>query len=170
MKVKESDLWETPQDLFDSLNAEFLFNIDLSADNHNYKCRRWCQDIFSFEPDGHTTSGFMNPPYSNPYPFVEKALEISEKMLVVCLLKVDPSTKWWALFWDYENHLPKHGVKVRFIQKRLKFERKGVPGKTANFPSCLVIMDRRPMEKIATYPVMFDNDLGIKVGEVTLYG
>ena len=87
---------------------------------------------------------FMNPPYSNPLPFVGQAYELSKTNVVVCLLKCDTSTKSWSIFWDYENHKPKEGVEIRFLPKRLKFEYKGEPGKhAANFPSVIVIMDRR---------------------------
>lgn len=33
---KKSD-WETPQDLFDSLNSEFHFTLDAAASDHNHK-------------------------------------------------------------------------------------------------------------------------------------
>ena len=45
--------------------------------------------------------GFCNPPYSNPKPFIEKAWEDSKHCKIVCLVKCDPSTKWWSTFWDY---------------------------------------------------------------------
>ena len=34
-----TDEWETPQELFDELNAEFEFNLDACADFNNWK---WC--------------------------------------------------------------------------------------------------------------------------------
>lgn len=88
-------------------------------------------------------SAFMNPPYSNPKPFIEKAWEDSKEVRIVCLLKCDTSTSWWSIFWDYDNNKPKDGCEVRFLPKRLKFERNGVPGGTCNFHSVIVIMDRR---------------------------
>lgn len=33
-----SDEWETPQDLYDDLNAEFGFNLDPCATDDNHKC------------------------------------------------------------------------------------------------------------------------------------
>lgn len=50
-------------------------------------------------------SAFMNPPYSNPKPFIEKAWEDSKYCKIVCLVKCDPSTKWWATFWEYNRNL-----------------------------------------------------------------
>jgi hypothetical protein len=50
---------------------------------------------------------FMNPPYSNPRPFIKKAWGDSKYCKIVCLVKVDPSTRWWATFWDYKRCLVK---------------------------------------------------------------
>lgn len=34
-------LWATPQDLFDSLDAEFHFDLDPCADDENHKCEKY---------------------------------------------------------------------------------------------------------------------------------
>lgn len=168
-KEKLSDLWETPLWLFDILNKEFRFNLDLCATEDNAKCSEYFNDIFQpiYLTNRLLQAGFMNPPYSNILPFAKKAWELSESMAVVCLLKVDPSTKWWAVFWDYNTHQPKAGCNVRFLNKRVKFDpppketledylengsdkdkklaRNLLDGKitTPAFPSAIVIMDRR---------------------------
>lgn len=36
--LHESDEWETPQELFDELNAEFAFNLDPCSSDNNAKC------------------------------------------------------------------------------------------------------------------------------------
>lgn len=36
-----SDMWETPQNLFDELNREFNFNLDPCATPENAKCERF---------------------------------------------------------------------------------------------------------------------------------
>ena len=38
MFSRESDEWETPQDLYDSLNLEFKFSLDAAATQENRKC------------------------------------------------------------------------------------------------------------------------------------
>lgn len=116
---KLSDNWQTPQDLFDVLNKEFNFDIDLCATRDNKTCIYYCSDFlndkYRHESDimfGHVSdfqsmiknrhpTCFMNPPYSNPKPFIEKAWEDSKHCKIVCLVKCDPSTKWWATFWEY---------------------------------------------------------------------
>lgn len=37
----KSDEWETPQDVFDALNAEFDFDLDPCATSENHKCDRY---------------------------------------------------------------------------------------------------------------------------------
>lgn len=147
---KLSDSWETPQTLFNELNQEFNFDIDLCATETNKKVEEFSHDIF-IQPKSRLingvkvcyTAGFMNPPYSNPKPYIKRALEISQEFTVVCLVKADPSTSWWGLFWDYTNHKPINGVEVRFLPRRIKFDPpKGFTGvATASaFPSAIVIM------------------------------
>ena len=72
---------------------------------------------------------FLNPPYSNPMPWVEKAIAESKKgKVVVLLLKHDSSTKWYAKLHEAGAHfLP--------IMGRLNFT-----GKVAPFPSVLVVL------------------------------
>ena len=61
--MSNKDDWETPQDLFDKLNAEFNFDIDVCASKENAKCERYYSeedDALSKEWKGYC---FMNPPY-----------------------------------------------------------------------------------------------------------
>lgn len=115
---KVSDGWRTPQWLFNELNREFNFDIDLCATRENSKCNHFCYNYLEsltgskdsncigtlYEDFDHQIvkrSAFMNPPYSDPKPFIEKAWADSKHCKIVCLVKCDPSTKWWATFWDY---------------------------------------------------------------------
>jgi len=160
-KAKLSDSWATPQWLFDKLNREHgPFDIDLCATKENSKCNAhaidYLNDIYIHELSGSFIEGyplselggtaFMNPPYSNPLPFVEKAWEDARFCRIVLLLKVDTSTKWWSVFWDYELNGPKPGCTVQFLPKRVKFDPPvGFDGKSfgPTFPSCVIIFDRR---------------------------
>ena len=36
-----SDEWETPQDLFDDMDAEFHFTLDAAASDENHKCEKY---------------------------------------------------------------------------------------------------------------------------------
>tara|TARA_Y100000004_G_scaffold89474_1_gene100375 strand:+ start:618 stop:959 length:342 start_codon:yes stop_codon:yes gene_type:complete len=72
---------------------------------------------------------FVNPPYSNPLPWVKKAIAASKKMPVVMLLKHDSSTEWFRL-------LHEAGARFLMINKRLKHR----TGKGAAFPSVLAVL------------------------------
>lgn len=113
-----SNSWQTPDWLFDQLNEEFHFDIDLCATKANSKCDDHCLDYlndiayciseefqysFKLATTDWLQTCFMNPPYSNPRPFIEKAWEDSKHCEIVCLVKCDPSTRWWATFWEYDK-------------------------------------------------------------------
>ena len=145
MIKRDSDSWETPQELFGKLDDEFGFDVDICATNENTKKHTYYIDYLTdVISDEYTVPsvGFMNPPYSNPLPFVKKAFsDVLEGKFetIVCLLKCDTSTKTFHVFWDYDRHQPKPGCQVRFIPKRLKFELNGEPSASAMFPSVIVV-------------------------------
>lgn len=41
MFSSDKNYWETPQKLFDELDAEFHFTLDAAADDSNHKCKRY---------------------------------------------------------------------------------------------------------------------------------
>lgn len=146
MYKSEYQAWGTPQELFDELDNEFDFTIDVCADHENAKCffyfskekdcltREWCINGFN-------QNCFMNPPYGREIKkFIEKAyLESSKGNLVVCLVPARTDTAWWSIFWDREKHRPKQNVEVRFLGGRVKFKKDGSIN-SAPFPSAIVIM------------------------------
>lgn len=148
--------WETPQLLYDSFDAEFLFNFDLAASNENSKSYAYYSeqddalkqswDVFSHDsPHKYQTRAFCNPPYSKWQKFVEKAWFethiLNNPVSVVMLLPARTDTK---AFHVYLYNQP--GVEIRFIKGRLKFEiggkpvlnKKGQP-QPAPFPSLVAI-------------------------------
>ncbi|TEB06234.1 hypothetical protein Pmgp_03814 [Pelotomaculum propionicicum] len=158
----ETAEWETPQELFDQLNKEFHFTLDVCATSENAKCTRY----FTQEVNGLSQSWagevcWMNPPYGEPEQpckpkchkkkckkrgfhndryipgvcdWVKKAYEESLKgATVVCLLPARTETRWF------------HGyilgkAEVRFIKGRLKF---GGAKHGAPFPSIIVVLGKR---------------------------
>ncbi len=81
---------------------------------------------------------FVNPPYSNPLPWVLKAITESRKGKTVALLvKHDSSTVWWAKLHEAGAHfLPIIG-RLQFVT--LEGRRKGRKA-AAPFPSVLAIL------------------------------
>ena len=122
--------WGTPQELFDRLNQEFHFTLDVCALPKNAKCKRF----FSPLEDGLSQkwSGvcWMNPPYGREIEkWMQKALHESDRgATVVCLVPARTDTEWWHKY-------ALHG-EIRFIRGRVKFQGASA---MAPFPSAIVI-------------------------------
>lgn len=156
VKKEWGDEWGTPGWLFDQLKEKYNITLDVCASAENTKCRNYFDidyDALSVRwVTGDNGSCFMNPPYSNPRPWVEYAWEQSKTTTVICLLKTDHSTQWWATFWDFETNGPKPGCEVIFLRKRIKFVapeavireafRTGKKFSGPTFPSSVIVMDR----------------------------
>lgn len=139
--------WETPQWLFDELNAEFNFELDAAANADNAKC-----DIYyTEETDGLTSDWYpyvtwINPPYGiGLYKWVEKAHKESLKGgTVVMLMPARTDTRYFHDFiWDRQKHKPRQNVEVRFLKGRIKFVG---ASNSAPFPSMIVIWNGRKLE------------------------
>lgn len=108
--------WETPPELFNLLNTQYHFTLDVCATEQNAKCKNYItpkQDAF-VQP--WTGVCWMNPPYGRSIGlWVKRAYESSLKgATVVCLLPARTDTAWWH---DYV--LPY--AEITFIRGRLKF-------------------------------------------------
>lgn len=126
--------WETPDDLFDKLNNEFGFDLDVCALPHNSKCDHY----YTPEIDGLSQSWngvcWMNPPYGREIgKWMHKAYQESlAGSTVVCLVPARTDTSWWH---DYAMK-----GSIRFLRGRIRF--KG--GKSnAPFPSAIVVFNAK---------------------------
>lgn len=122
--------WPTPQDLFDRLNAEFSFTLDVCATSENAKCVRFFTAIADGLAQNWTGVAWMNPPYGRAIGlWMKKASEAARAgATVVCLVPARTDTAWWHDFAV--------GHEIRFLRDRVKFN--GV--KDAPFPSAIVVM------------------------------
>ena len=116
MFSSKTDLWETPQELFDELNHEFHFTLDVCALPENAKCSVYYtpqQDGLSKPWNGVI---WCNPPYGKGVgEWVRKALFASiGGATVVMLLPARTDTRW---FHEYIYGK----AEIRFIKGRLKF-------------------------------------------------
>lgn len=131
MFSSKTDLWETPKDFFDTLDAEFRFNLDVCALPENAKCAAY----YSPDVDGLSQPWYgncwCNPPYGRQVGrWVAKAAQsAAEGATVVMLLPARTDTAW---FHDYIYGR----AEVRFVRGRLKF---GGSANSAPFPSMVVI-------------------------------
>jgi site-specific DNA-methyltransferase (adenine-specific) len=113
--------WQTPEDVYDKLDAEFHFDHDPCPPNPTV--------------DGLTSewgsSNFVNPPYGREIPkWIKKGYKESLKgKTVVFLIPSRTDTRWWH---DYVMKADE----IRFIKGRLKFKgaKQGAP-----FPSAIIV-------------------------------
>jgi len=128
----ETDDWATPHKLFDELDREYGFTLDVCASADNAKCERF----YTIADDGLTQPWhgvcWMNPPYGRTIGrWVHKARQSSrEGATVVCLLPARTDTAWW------HDEITPHATEIRFLRGRLHFNgaSSGAP-----FPSAIVV-------------------------------
>jgi len=134
-----NDEWQTPRYLFQKLNSEFSFGIDVAATNQNCLTRACLQDGITqnWYDLNHLGAFWMNPPYSrgNIDKFCEKAYEESQKgCTVVGLLPLRSAS------WFHKCVMKAH--EIRFLTRRVKFidPETGKPSKgSPNFDSIIVV-------------------------------
>jgi hypothetical protein len=93
----------------------------------------WCDDFDDGLELEWPNKTFVNPPYSNPKPWIQKAIK-ENKMFnksIAMLLKHDTSTKWYKLIHESKGH-------ILLVNERLK-HRTGSP---AAFPSMIVVWEK----------------------------
>lgn len=125
---KHTDEWETPQDIFNMLNSEFHFDLDVAAAKNNTKCARYfTQEDDALKQDW-VGNVWCNPPYSKVRKFFKKLheeLNNGNCKVAVFLVFSNTDTKW---FHDYV--LGKS--ELRFVKGRLKFKGMNKKGEWVN--------------------------------------
>lgn len=128
--------WETPQEFFDKLNAEFSFTLDPCASKETAKCKKF----YTIEDDGLSKDWvgetvFCNPPYGSAIKnWVKKCSDEGDKpkTTVVMLIPARTDTRY---FHDFIYNK----AEMRFIKGRLKFLVNKKEMSSAPFPSMIVI-------------------------------
>ena len=136
------DEWQTPKELFNKLNDEFNFDVDVACNDKNCLCDCGLTDSlnvldWAMLPDYPNMIFWMNPPYSKPnlLLFSKKAYEESQKgCIVVGLLPLDCSTKWFKEYVMKSDEIRYLGKRVRFIDPNT-----GKPKGSPAFASVIVV-------------------------------
>ena len=124
---RSSDDYTTPYSFYEKINNEFNFNFDpcpLRSKVDNLK-NDWIGNVY------------VNPPYSNIKPFLEKALiELKNRnaKIIVFLIPVRSDTKY------FHDIILKKASEIRFVKGRLNFNEMKSP---APFPVMLVIFEQK---------------------------
>ena len=133
--------WETPRDLFATLDREFNFTLDVCATSRNRKCPAYFSRAVNGLAQRWTGTCWMNPPYGRQIGmWVKKAREESRRRaIVVGLLPARTDTAWW-----HAHVMRAH--EIRLLEGRLTFV--GAPS-PAPFPSAVVIFKRNRTRRVA---------------------
>lgn len=143
---------ETPPDVFDPLNAEFRFTLDVAAARHNAKCARYYslppqpladtrqlrlfEELFVGDADAVGLDGLMqpwaegeviwcNPPFSDIEPWVERATFCAAT--VVMLLPANRTEQpWWQRYIEpFRDGKLCNLPETRFLAGRRSFRNRG---------------------------------------------
>lgn len=124
-----TDEWSTPQYLFDALDKEFHFKLDVCANYENHKCAKYftkADDGLNMPWGGVTI--WCNPPYGREIgKWVKRCAYHSGTAVMLLPARTDTRS-----FHDYIYNK----AEIRFIKGRLKF---GDSKNSAPFPSMVVI-------------------------------
>mgnify|MGYP003147935647 CR=1 FL=1 len=135
--------WETPAHFFDRCQEAFgPFFLDAAADRLNTKCADYIDagsDALSNE--WFSSPVWLNPPYVNLIKWVEKAIEESDKGLLVCmLLPNDTDTVWF--------HLLMERAEIYLTRGRVKFIDPESKGRNSPRQGHIVAVLRPPVEGV----------------------
>ena len=95
MYSRNSNEWETPQELFDELNKEFHFTLDPASTHDNAKCEKhYTQVENGLAQDWSGETVFCNPPYGRELPlWIEKAARSAGGVLRLLCLSLHARTR-----------------------------------------------------------------------------
>lgn len=143
MPTDEVDDRGTPQKLFDELNAEFQFSIDVAASKDNAKCVNYCDIAHSgLERSWANERVWCNPPYSNFPAWVAKAHSEVEAEVIAMLI---PANRTEQPFWQTYIEPYRDGggrLVTSYLKGRTKFMKDGSKMGQPNFASVLLVWSR----------------------------
>ena len=149
------DNWGTPRSIFEPLDREFHFTLDVCAESWNTKCQQWYGPGSPIGPDGLALLWgknvcWCNPPYGGRgiSRWLDKAIfESAYGTTTVLLLPDTTEVVWFHNFvWDGGRNRPRPGREVRFVRGRIKFDPPpGYVGKAAGTRKGNMIIVVRPI-------------------------
>lgn len=131
--------WKTPASIFDPLNAEFGFTVDVAASQEN----AMCGDFITKDENGLSTPWrgvcWCNPPYGRDIQkWVKKAVvETWNHITTVMLIPVRSNTMWW-----HELCIP--FGEIRFVRGRPRF---GGADQGLPWPLAVIVFRGKPQIK-----------------------
>lgn len=108
--------WETPQEFFDVVDAEFGFTLDVCALPETAKCKRFFTPNENGLAQKWSGMCWMNPPYGQSIPkWISKAYQeaCAGDATVVCLVPARMGPRWFHEFAP--------AAEIRLLKGRLQF-------------------------------------------------
>lgn len=128
--------WATPKWLYNQLDKEFNFDVDVCAEKWNAKHKNyWTVEQDGLKQDWSNKVCFMNPPYGREIvKWVKKAAYEAQhnNATVIGLLPARTDTAWF-----HDHVLGK--AYIRFLRGRIKFEHPNGNGGPPMFGSMIAI-------------------------------
>jgi len=140
-KIKGGSVdWGTPSELFDKLNAQYGFDIDLCSNESNKKCGTEVQQLENFDQELVYKVGWINPPFSKIRQMLRIALSL--KFPVVGIYRCDnlETETWQDIIFSKCDW-------VLFLKGRVRYEDPVSGDRTSPmFPSALFGKGVKPPE------------------------
>lgn len=135
MFSSERDNWETPQSLFDKLDAKHHFTLDAASSDDNAKvAKHYTEETDGLSKPWAGERVFCNPPYGREVgKWVKKCADEASHSFICLLIPARTDTSY---FHEYIYGNP--SARIEFLRGRLKFELGGATQGPAPFPSMLV--------------------------------
>jgi len=148
----------TPQALFDELDDEFHFTVDVAASRENAKCDYY----YDKERSGLTAHWggervWCNPPYSDLPSWVRKAHQEVDAEVIVMLI---PANRTEQPFWQTYIEPYRDGggrLVTQYLKGRTKFTKDGSTMGSPNFASVLLVWSRASSMAVLTSRMQMEN-------------
>ncbi|CAM3405002.1 hypothetical protein ROSI111154_00055 [Rouxiella silvae] len=168
--AEHKDSWQTPIEIYEALDFEFNFALDVAANQGNALCQNYLtKEDNSLSCDWITEGAiWCNPPYSKISPWIKRA-NLQSKMqqqTVVMLLPADTSTRWFSEALETVNEVRLiTGGRIGFISSAT-----GKPGKNGNSKGSMLLIWRPQIEGECLFSTVSRDELvsfGLKLREVS---
>lgn len=137
-----SDHWSTPPKLVTAMESEFgRFDLDPCCRPETAKAEKFYTQVDDGLSNPWNGKIWLNPPYSNPAPWLKKAIQETESgraSIVVALLPSCTDTNWFHAYVLGRSE-------VRYMRGRITFcDWNGKPSGRSRFASMLAIYRGKP--------------------------
>lgn len=124
-----SDNWRTPQELWDLLNSQYHFSIDLCASKNDAKTKKFLTNLSKDSiPPGEIA--WINPPFSKAKNLIPIPLDLDAAVVGIYRSDNTENALW-------QDHIFKKADWVFFLRGRVKYEDPFGTRQSPMFPSAL---------------------------------